>query len=184
MALSDRRPGIRPRPSVGRRLDIVSRVSFPACITVILMLGAEVPFGIIGQSAMLPAVTLCCVWFWSVFRPDAVPPPVVFLIGLLLDLLGYLPLGVGIFTMLAVHGVAGAMRRGLSRHGFAVLWLVFSGVALGASLLMWGLTGLLTLRLLSPRPALFVSVLAVAAFPLLAVPFAAAHRTIANPDRA
>ena len=40
-------------------------------------------------------MTLACVYFWSLFRPAAMPPPVVFLIGVLLDLLGYLPLGVG-----------------------------------------------------------------------------------------
>ena len=117
MAHIDRRPGIRPRASLGRRLDIAARVSFPACITVLLMLLTQAPLGLPEQAALLPAVALGCVWFWSLFRPDAMPPPVVFLIGLLLDLLGYLPLGVGVFTLLAVHGVAVAMRRSLSARG-------------------------------------------------------------------
>ncbi len=59
------------------------------------MLLTETPFGFADQAALLPAVTLACVYFWSLFRPAAMPPPVVFLIGLLFDLLGYLPLGVG-----------------------------------------------------------------------------------------
>jgi rod shape-determining protein MreD len=184
MAHIDRRPGIRPRASIGRRLDIAARVSFPACITVFLMLLTQAPVGLPEQAASLPAVALGCVWFWSVFRPNALPPPVVFLFGLLMDLLGYLPLGVGAFTLLAVHGVAVAMRRPLSFRSGVWLWIVFAGVAAGASLLIWLLVMLLTFRLLSPYPAIFIAVLAIAIFPVLAVPFASAHRSIANPERA
>jgi rod shape-determining protein MreD len=184
MAHIDRRPGIRPRASLGRRLDILARAGFPACITVLLMLLTQAPLGIPGQAALLPAVALCCVWFWSIFRPDALPPPVVFLTGLLMDLLGYLPLGVGAFTLLAVHGMALAMRRGLTRRGFGWVWIGFGGVAAGASLLIWLLVMLLTFRLLSPYPAIFVAVLTVAIFPVLAVPFGSAHRSFANPEQA
>ena len=105
MAAIDQRPGIRPRASLGRRLDIAARFSFPACVTILLMLFHPGAIGDRGQAALLPAVALCCVWFWSLFRPAAMPPPMVFLIGLLLDLLGYLPPGVGVLTLLAVHGL-------------------------------------------------------------------------------
>lgn len=184
MAHIDRRPGIRPRATLGRRLDILARSGFPACITILLMLLTRAPLDLPEQAALLPAVAMGCVWFWSVFRPGAMPPPVVFVIGLLLDLLGYMPLGVGVFTLLAVHGVAISMRRRLSRHGFAWNWLVFAGVAAGASLLIWLLVMLLTFRLLSPSPSIFIAVLTSAIFPLLAVPFAGAHRSIANPEDA
>ncbi|MEA2740109.1 MAG: hypothetical protein QOH05_3416 [Acetobacteraceae bacterium] len=184
MAHIDQRPGIRPRASLGRRLDIFARVSFPTCITVLLMLLTQVPLEIPEQAALLPAVVLCCVWFWSLFRPDAMPPPVVFLVGLLTDLLGYLPLGVGVFTLLAVHGVALAMRRSLSRRGFAWIWIVFGAVAACASLLIWAMVMLLTFRLLSPYPAIFVAILTISIYPVLAIPFGGAHRSIANPERA
>jgi rod shape-determining protein MreD len=184
MATIDRRPGIRPRASLGRRLDIVARVSFPACITVLLMLLSQVPLQITGQAALLPAVTLCCVWFWSLFRPDNMPPPVVFLIGLMMDLLGYLPLGVGVFTLLAVQGVALALRRSLSQRGFIWIWVVFGAVAAAASLVIWLLVMLLTFQLLSPYPAMFMAVLTIALFPVVAIPFSAAHRSVADPDQA
>jgi rod shape-determining protein MreD len=184
MAHIDRRPGIRPRASIGRRLDIAARASFPASITILLMLVTQAPFGLPEQAASLPAVALGSVWFWSVFRPDAMPPPVVFITGLLMDLLGYLPLGVGVFTLLAVHGVAVKMRRPLALWGGVWIWIAYAGVAAAASLLIWLLVMLLTFRLLSPYPAIFIAVLAIAIFPLLAVPFAGAHRSIANPEQA
>ncbi|MFC7552509.1 rod shape-determining protein MreD [Pseudoroseomonas wenyumeiae] len=65
----------------------------------------------VGLPSALPAVALACVFFWSLFRPAAMSPPVCFAIGLLQDLLGFAPLGIGILTMLVVHGLALRLRR-------------------------------------------------------------------------
>ena len=112
------------------------------------------------------------------------PPPVVFLIGLLFDLLGYLPLGVGALTLLAVHGLALRWRRLLTRQGFLSVWLAFAAFAAGAAALGWVLTALLSFRLLPLGPALFQAVLTAALYPALAVLFIRAHRSVADPERA
>ncbi len=184
MALSDRSPGIRPHLTLGRRLDLAWRYAFPGTISFVLMLLSMSPFGLWGQSALLPTVALTCVWFWSLFRPEAMAPPMVFLLGLMLDLLGFLPLGVGCLTMLVTHGIAQWSRRFLSRQGFAVVWLIFTGVACGIAAMNWGLVCLLTLSLMPPGPALFQAGLAMALYPAVAIPLALAHRSFADPDRA
>jgi rod shape-determining protein MreD len=179
-----RHPGIRPRPTLGRRLDAMSRAAFPFVCTLLLMLLAMAPFDFAGQAMLLPAITLPCVFFWSLFRPAAMPPPAVFMVGLLLDLLGYLPVGVGVLTLLVLHGFTVRWRRVLARQGFALVWLSFAGLAAGAAFLLWALASLLTLRLLPPGPAVFVFVLACAVYPAIAILFTGAHRSIADPDRA
>jgi rod shape-determining protein MreD len=184
MARTDQTPGIRPRATLGRRLDIAARAAFPAGCTVVLMLLTGAPLGIADQAALLPTITLACVYFWSLHRPAAMPPPVVFVVGLLFDLLGYLPLGVGVLTLLIVHGVALRWRSVLTLQGFLPGWLAFAGVAVGAALLGWALTALLSFRLLSVGPALFQAVLTFALYPALAVVFVRADRTIADPERA
>ena len=184
MARSDQTPGVRPRATLGRRLDIAARHAFPASCTLLLMLLTLTPLGIADQAVLLPAVTLACVYFWSLFRPAAMPPPVVFTIGLMLDLLGYLPIGVGVLTLLIVHGVAVRLRQMLTQQGFIAVWLVFGGFAITASLLSWALTSVLTVRLLPIGPALFQAVLTAALYPALAVLFVRAHRTVADPERA
>ena len=131
-----RPPASGPRATLGpaarhRR----ARTRFPAACTIVLMLLTAAPLGIADQAALLPAVTLACVYFWSLFRPAAMPPPVVFVIGLLFDLLGYLPLGVGVLSLLVVHGVALRWRRVLTRQGFLLVWLAFAALPSGAALL-------------------------------------------------
>jgi len=183
MARADQTPGIRPRASLARQLDLAARHAFPATCTILLMLLTQIPFGFADQAALLPAVTLACVYFWSLFRPSGMPPPVVFVIGLLLDLLGYLPLGVGALTLLLVHGLVLRWRRVLSQQGFLPVWLVFAGFAAGASALAWILTDVLTFRLLRPWPAIFEAALTAALYPALAILFVRAHRGVADPDR-
>jgi rod shape-determining protein MreD len=184
MARIDQTPGIRPSATLSRLLDIAARHAFPASCTILLMLLTEAPLGIADQAVLLPAVTLACVYFWSLFRPTAMPPPVVFLIGLLFDLLGYSPLGVGVSTLLMVHGLAVRWRHVLTRLGLLPAWLAFAGFAAGASLVGWTLTALLSFRLLPITPALFQAVLTAALYPTLAILLARADRTIADPDRA
>ena len=184
MARADQAPGIRPRSTLGRRLDIAARHAFPASCTILLMLLSLTPFDIVDQAELLPAVTVACVYFWSLFRPAAMPPPVVFLIGLLLDLLGYLPLGVGVLTLLIVHGLALRWRTVLTRLGFLMVWLAFAGFGAGAAAVSWLLTMLLSFRMLPPGPAIFEAVLTAALYPALAILFIRAHRSVADPERA
>jgi rod shape-determining protein MreD len=184
MARAEQTQGIRPRATLGRRLDIAARHAAPAGCTVLLMLLAGAPIGIADQAALLPAVTFSSVYFWSLHRPAAMAPPAVFAIGLLFDLLGYLPLGVGVLSLLIVHGLAVRWRGVLTRLGLPLAWLAFAGIAAGAALLDWGLAALLSFRLLPIAPALFQAVLTAALYPALAAAFTLAHRGIADPERA
>jgi rod shape-determining protein MreD len=180
----DKVPGIRPRPTLGRRLDMVARFSFPASTTALLLLVADVPLGVAGQAEVQASVALACVFFWSLFRPASMPPVIVFAIGLLVDLLGYAPPGVGVLTLLIAHGLAFRWRRVLVRQGFLLVWLVFVGVAAGASALDWALTSLLTFRLLPPGPGAFEAAIGAGLYPALATLLTRAHHTLAEPEQA
>lgn len=182
--MDERLPGIRPRPSLWRRLDMAARRGFPATLTALLLLLAAAPLGILGQAQLQMALALCCVFFWSVFRPASMPPWIVFLLGLLTDLIGFVPMGVGVLLLLAVHGLALRSRRLLTRQGFVAVWVVLCLIAAGAALMQWALISALTFRLLPIGPALFLALLTAGLYPLIAVPLTRAHRTLAEPEAA
>lgn len=182
--MAERLPGIRPRPSFGRQLDIAARRCFPAAVTVVLLVATAAPFGISGQPQIQLSVALASVFFWTLVRPGSMPPAAVFMLGLLVDLLSYAPLGVVVVILLVLHGLTLAGRRVLGRAGFLLAWLAFALLAVGAVALQWGLTALLTLRVLPVAPAVLAAILAIGLYPVLAVPLGRAHRTLAEPDRA
>jgi rod shape-determining protein MreD len=163
---------------------MAARRSFPAAIAALLLLVTSAPLGLPGQPELQATIALSCVFFWSLFRPASMPPPVVFMLGLLTDLLGYAPPGVGVLTLLLAHGLALRWRRFLTRMGFMLVWLSFVGVASGAASMQWALTSLLTFRLLPPGAAFFQSALGAGIYPLLAVMFTHAHQTLAEPEHA
>lgn len=182
--MSERTPGIRPRPSLGRRLDITFRVSFPVISTALALLLAAAPLRLPGQPELQGALALGMVFFWSLHRPESLPPLAVFGLGLLADLLGFGPLGVQVLVLLIVHGLAMSWHYSLVRHGFVGIWMAFLCVAAGAAAMQWAFTSLLVWRVLPAAPALFGATLTAGLYPLLALPLGRANATLAAPDRA
>ncbi len=181
--MTERFPGIRPTPTLWRKLDAASRSAFPATITVLLLLLLAAPLGLPGQAQLQPAAAMACVFFWSLFRPGSMSPPIVFVLGLLSDLLGLAPPGISVLVLLIVHGLAVKWRM-LAGQGFLIVWLAFVAVAAGGAALGWALTSLLTLRVLPGPPAFFQFGLTAGLYPALALLFTMAHRGPADPESA
>ena len=153
-------------------------------MTACLMLLTSAPFGLTGQPEVQAALAVASVYFWSVFRPAAMAPVVVFLLGLLADLLGYAPAGVSVLALLLVHGTAMWWRRVLVRQGFLLVWLSFAVISALAAAVGWALTSLLVFRVLPPDPGVFQAALAAGMYPALATVLGWIHRSLAEPGEA
>ena len=180
----DKSPGVRPRPGLWHMLDTASRYALPGVQTVAVLLLLSAPFGVPAQAQLQPAWAQACVFFWSLYRPASMPAPLVFAIGLLLDLLAQGPVGIEVLVLLLIHAVALRSRRLLTRSGFATVWLVFTGVALGAALLEYLLVTLLTWRALPVFPGALEFGIAAGCYPFLAFYLIGLHRGLAAPERA
>lgn len=155
-------------------------MTFSTALVLLLCAPLDLP----QQQALLPGAAMGSVFFWSVFRPASMPAPMVFLLGLLTDLLSFSPPGTAILTLLIVHAVGLGARHGLARQGFLLVWLVFLLVAAGLIALDWVLACAFALRLLPLQPACLELALAAGLYPLLSALFTWAHRGMADPDRA
>jgi rod shape-determining protein MreD len=165
-------------------LDVASRHAFPGVQTAIVLLLLSAPLGLPGQAQLQSAWALACVYFWSLYRPAALSALLVFGLGLLLDLLAQGPIGIQVLLLLLTHAIALKSRRVLTRSGFAVVWLVFAGIAAGAALLEWLLVSALTWRVLPIGPGLLAFGVATGIYPFLAFYFIVLHRSLAAPERA
>jgi rod shape-determining protein MreD len=162
-----------------RRIDAFARLAFPGFSTAFLMILAAAP---INLPSPVFAVAMPCVTFWSVFRPTAMMPPVVFLLGLLLDLLTFAPLGAGVLVLLVLHAVAIRFRYILVRQSFLTVWLGFCLAALGAACFYWALQSLLALRLPPIAPALHGALLACGLYPAIALILARIHEAMRHAE--
>jgi rod shape-determining protein MreD len=170
-----------PSPGLLRQLDDLARAAFPSVGTVLLMVLAAGPTGV---PALVPAAALPCIVFWSIFRPGAMPPPAVFALGLLQDLLTMSPLGIGVVTLLVAHALAVAWRRFLARQSFLAVWLAFCILAAGSAAVGWLLTALLAWSLPAIPPALHQAALTAGLYPAFGFVLSRIHGVMRRAEEA
>jgi len=121
---------------------------------------------------------LMAVYYWSIYRPTFMPPLVVFLAGICLDLLQGVPLGCNALLFLLARMVVVDQRRFLVSQMFGTLWLGFSFLNALFLVFEWGLFSLLSFQF-SPFPDFMKSLFfGIALFPLVYLVLHATHKIL------
>lgn len=149
------------------RLDIWARRLLPAGLSLFLVLVSVVPFPIPGYAAIVPMLVLASVFFWAIHHPGLLPPAVVFVIGLVQDILSGALVGTGAVVFLLAYGVVVSQRAVFLNKSFLVVWFGFMVVALGAGALFWLFAVAFSSRFISPGTALFQVLMTMLVYPLL-----------------
>lgn len=158
------------------KLDLAARHAAPGAVTLILVLVGVTPTHLPYYSAIAPMLPLASVYYWGVHRPDLMPMWLIFLVGLLHDVLTDSPIGLHAAILLLCQWVLLRQRRFLAGRPFAMLWFGYVVVVVGVGLLEWIGTGLYDLAVAPARPVLIRAVLTIALFPPLAWLFIQVHR--------
>jgi rod shape-determining protein MreD len=163
------------------QIDHLGRRLVPTVLTLLLLVLGLVPLRIPYLVPVGPSFLLISAYYWGLHRPELLPGPVVFALGLLGDLMGGAPLGAGTLVLLLAYQATRSYRRILFNAGFVMIWLGFGAVVAGAGLALWALAALLAGAVPDGRPALFAGLLAFALYPLVAALFAQAERLVEHP---
>ena len=158
------------------RVDAAAREATPAMLTLVLILLDVVPLRLPEFAVITPSFALMSVYYWTMYRAELMPAPVVLALGVFQDIVSGGPLGVGAFVLLMTHGAVLTQRRVLMRRPFAVGWAGFVGVALAAFVLNWTIMAALHLALFNPLAAGMQYVMTVALYPPVAWMLLAVHR--------
>lgn len=157
------------QPTTLQYMDGAARRAVPFALTLFLMLFALTPTYVSGLSDLTPTLTLMCVYFWSIYRPDLLGYGAAFGIGILEDLLIGTPLGSGALVLLLCQRVVVHQQKFFNSKPFVVTWVAFALVALGAALVRWICVGLVADGGFTPFGGLFaVYLMSVAIYPLVA----------------
>jgi len=163
------------RSPLARRLVSLALGVAPILIALLCALLGVVPMNVPGLAAIGPALTLMAVYHWSIFAPMLLPPPAVFLVGLVQDVLGGAPLGLSAFVLLSVHGLVANQRRVFIARAFPMAWFGFALVALGAGGLSWLVAGLVRGEMDSALSYLVQAGFSVALYPACSWLFSRVH---------
>ena len=99
-----------------RRFGIRLRLLTPGALTLAAVFVSVVPVGLSGLPEVTPFFALMAVYHWSIYRPELLPAPVVFVLGLAQDGLTGGPLGLFALILIVVYGLV-STQRGHSWEG-------------------------------------------------------------------
>ena len=148
------------------RLLRVLRTLLPGLVTLLAVLIMVLPLGVSFAAVVTPFLSLMAVYYWSIYRPDLLPPAAVFAIGVLQDILTGGPVGLLALVLLLVQALAVSQRRILLGQAFSVEWAGLLLVAAGAGLVSWLLACVYFLALVPPLPFVVQALITAALYPL------------------
>ena len=158
---------MRPLEALAERLDRLAREALPVASALFLVMVSVLPLRLAGAEQMQTALPLLAVFFWAVHRPDLLPAPLVFLVGLLQDFLTGVPAGLNTVVLLLLYGAVRHQRRFFAGRPFLVVWSGLMLVGLGALAIEWLLGSALLGTLVDPGPLAFRYAFMLAAYPVL-----------------
>lgn len=162
------------------RLGMALRAAMPCMLTLLLLLLGSIPLHLPHLRPIGPALVLVAVYYWSVHTPWLMRAHVVFAIGLMSDLLGGAPIGVGVLLLLGAHAMALQQRRLFEDATGLAIWLWFVAAASLTAILGWGMTGLLAGRAMDPWPAALSALIAALIYPFVALVLRPVQRALAR----
>jgi rod shape-determining protein MreD len=142
---------------------------------------ADASVRMIVPYALMALIFLMCIYYWSIYRPALVPVVLVFAAGILMDLLGGVPLGFNALIFVLMQWVVTDQRRFLLAQPFVMIWVVFAFLSLAAMMIQWALFGLAHFNWPSLKPLGFSFIMGVAVFPAIFVLLHLTHKILPSP---
>jgi rod shape-determining protein MreD len=142
------------------------RSILPGLMALIGVLLVVLPVGVPFFAVVTPFLSLMAVYYWSIYRPELLPPMAVFAIGILQDFLTGGPVGLLALVLLLVQALTISQRTVLLGQVFLVEWAGFLLVALGAGLASWLLALVYNLAVVPPEPFLAQGLITAALYPV------------------
>lgn len=151
-----------------QQLDDRGRRFLPFLITLLMILLTVVAGPLPDVAAITPLFTLMAVYYWSVYRPDLLRMPGLFILGIILDALTRLPLGLSSLSFMVTAQLVQSQRHIFSDQSYPTLWLGFAVVVTCLQTMHWLILSLLAWHALPLWPLLLQSLFTLALFPVCA----------------
>ena len=151
-------------------LQKVILLATPVLTIFVLSVFGILPVPLPLEFATTAPLALAGLFFWSVHRPDIIPLPICFALGLFNDLISGGPVGLWAIVFMLVHRFVNTERQILAGRIFVVVWFGFSIVTAASASAFWIVNMIYHMQLLSPIPAFLMAGLGIAIYPLVAWP--------------
>jgi rod shape-determining protein MreD len=137
-----------------------------------------VSFSIPFAGDVRPHFLLAAVFYWAVYRPTLLPPWYAFALGMLMDILSGVPLGLNAFILIAVQWVVRTQRVYLMGQSFFGLWMGFAVTCFLAASAQWTLFTVASHSVAPAGPTLASIGMSILVFPLISLTLVMVHKIL------
>lgn len=146
--------------------------------SVILILLNMISFSHLSISYLRPDFFLMALYYWTVFRPSFLPPYLVFILGILIDVLTGFPIGVHAFIFVLLQWIITSRRLFLTGQTFPIFWLGFTLTSFAAAYFKWAILTFTYKHMLPIGDILISATVGAFLFPLIAVLLINLHKLL------
>jgi len=139
----------------------------PVITTLLLLLLMQLQYRLAFLDNLFPFLSLIAVYYWCIFKPGLMPVSLVFLLGLLQDILSGGPLGMTALLFILVRIFVIRQGRRFLEREFLFNWLGFIMVSLAFGLATWVIASLYLKEMQNIWNVLGQSIMTIALFPLV-----------------
>ncbi len=156
-------------PAALAQFDALLRRSLPFGSCLLLQIIAWcLPLLLPALAPIAPPLCLVAIYFWAAHRPNLLPLPLLFALGLATDAVLRLPFGVTALAYMLAALLVQNFRPLLVGQSYLSLWLGFVAMATAVQLLQWLILSVMSGQLLPPGAAVFQLLICLAVFPCFA----------------
>jgi rod shape-determining protein MreD len=125
-----------------------------------------------------PYFILIFIYYFAIYRPTLIPPLFCFILGVIVDTLSGVPIGLNAFIFVGVQWIVSDQRRFLTGQPYITIWAVFVLVCIACGAWQWGLLGLTQLEWSSPIPGMVSIAISLFIFPFATLLLNFIHRIL------
>lgn len=161
-----------------RRLEETGRLLMPHFLLVSLLMLCVMTLPFLPAGAMKPQLVLMAVYYWAIYRPTLLPLVYCFTLGVLIDVLTGMPVGINALILVLTHWIVRDQRRFLMGQLYSTIWAVFGFVAIASIFVQWALCGLVNLHWGPLLPVFTGALVSMFLFPFITLLLVITHRML------
>lgn len=158
-------------------------------VIVLFLLLNIVSFSMPHAGDFKPFFLLMAVYYWAIYRPTVMPVAYTFALGVIMDLLSELPIGMSALILVGLQTIVQRSRLFLMGQPYMMVWLGFAIMALAYAVSFWLLFSLSEFSFAPLRAfvqMMIAGALSIMLFPLASLILQGVHRLLpvaSNPFR-
>lgn len=169
--------------SFSEKIRLFGRISAAYVLIALCFILDHLYYGNTLLQEIKPSFMVAIIFYWSVYRPTLIPSWLVFLLGVISDVMTGLPLGFQALSFVLLQWLVSTQRKVFVGQSFLTVLFGFGVVSVAFYCFQWLLLSVLLFSFANPMSLAFKAALSFLTFPLLQLLFRFVHSFLPGQER-